>query len=55
MGLCQFRILRLLRARFGELRKSSNSYKIDVRIFKAQLISGSTYMSRLFGPESSSI
>ena len=34
--------LRLLRARFGELRKLSNSYKIDVRIFKAQLISGST-------------
>ena len=30
--------LRLLRARFGELRKPSNSYKIDV----AQLISGST-------------
>ena len=35
-------LLRLLRARFGELRKQSNSYKIDVRIFKAQLISGST-------------
>ena len=35
-------LLHLLRARFDELRKPSNSYKIDVRIFKAQLISGST-------------
>ena len=34
--------LELLRARFGELRKPPNWYKIDVRIFKAQLISGST-------------
>ena len=37
-----YNVLRLLRACFGELRKPSNSYKIDVRIFKAQLISGST-------------
>ena len=38
----RFILLRLLRAPFGELIKSPNSYKIDVRIFKAQLISGST-------------
>ena len=37
-----FILLRLLRARFGEIRKPPNSYKIDVRIFKAQLIRGST-------------
>ena len=37
-----YNLVRLLRARFGELRKPSNSYKIDVRIFKAQLISGGT-------------
>ena len=37
-----FILLRLLRARLDELRKPSNSYKIDVRICKAQLISGST-------------
>ena len=44
VGLCQFRLilLPLLRARFGELRKPSNSYKIDVSIFKAQLLRGST-------------
>ena len=35
-------LLRLLRACFGELKKPSNSYKIDVPIFKAQLINGST-------------
>ena len=35
-------LLRLLRACYGELRKPSNSFKIDVRIFRAQLISGST-------------
>ena len=35
-------LLRLLHAHFGELRKASIYYKIDVRIFKAQLISGST-------------
>ena len=37
-----YNLVHLLRARFGELRKPSNSYKIYVRIFKAQLISGST-------------
>ena len=37
-----YNLVRVLRARFGELRKPSNSYKIDVRIFKAQLISGGT-------------
>ena len=44
LGFCQFILilLRLLRARFREPRNPSNSYKIDVRIFKAQLISGST-------------
>ena len=44
IGYTMYRVilLRILRARFGELRKPSNSYKIDVRIFKAQLISGST-------------
>ena len=44
LGFCQFILilLHLLRARFGELRNPSNLYKIDVRIFKAQLISGST-------------
>ena len=41
VGLCQFRLilLPLLHARFGELRKQSNSYKIDVRIFKAHAVS----------------
>ena len=38
----RFILLRLLGARFGELTKPSNSYKIDVRICEAQLISGST-------------
>ena len=35
-------LLRLLRTHFGELRKASDSYKIDVRILTVQLISGST-------------
>ena len=45
VGLCQFRLayfIALIACHFGELRKPSNSYKIDVSIFKAQLISGST-------------
>ena len=37
-----YNLVRLLRARFGELRKPSNSYKVDVHIFEAQLINGST-------------
>ena len=37
----RFILLRLLRVRFGELRKPYNSYKIDIRICKAQRISGS--------------
>ena len=45
----RFILLRLLRARLGELRKPSNSYKIDVRIFKAQLLVGECRCLDFFG------